>query len=70
MIDTIGSGIKRMFTRQRERSFPMADYELDDPKRVLVRLTGQVLDENDTRLLLSRTDLDLMARQRAEEAAQ
>jgi ATP-dependent DNA helicase RecG len=25
MIDTIGSGIKRMFTRQRERSFPMPD---------------------------------------------
>jgi ATP-dependent DNA helicase RecG len=26
MIDTIGSGIKRMYTRQRERSFPMPDY--------------------------------------------
>lgn len=60
MIDTIGSGIKRMFTRQRERSFPMPDYELDDPKKVVVRLTGQVLDENYTRLLLNRTDLDLM----------
>ena len=60
MIDTIGSGIKRMFTRQRERSFPMPDYELDDPKKVVVRLTGQVLDENYTRMLLSRTDLDLM----------
>jgi ATP-dependent DNA helicase RecG len=33
---------------------------LDDPKKVVVRLTGQVLDENYTRLLLSRTDLDLM----------
>ena len=32
MIDTIGSGIKRMFTRQWERSFPLPDYELDDPK--------------------------------------
>ncbi len=60
MIDTIGSGIKRMFTRQRERSFPMPDYELDDPKKVAVRLTGQVLDENYIRLLLSQTDLDLM----------
>lgn len=60
MIDTIGSGIKRMFTRQRERSFPMPDYELDDPKKVVVRLTGQILDENYTRLLLSQTDLDLM----------
>ena len=60
MIDTIGSGIKRMFTRQWERSFPMPDYELDDPKRVAVRLTGQVLDENYTQLLLSKAELDLM----------
>jgi ATP-dependent DNA helicase RecG len=60
MIDTIGSGIKRMFTRQRERSFPMPDYELDDPQKVVVRLTGQVLNENYTQLLLSETELDLM----------
>jgi len=60
MIDTIGSGIKRMFTRQRERSFPMPDYELDDPKKVVVRLTGQVLDENYTQLPLSETELDLI----------
>jgi len=49
-----------MFTRQRERSFPMPDYELDDPKKVAVRLTGQVLDENYTRLLLSQTELELI----------
>lgn len=60
MIDTIGSGIKRMFTRQRERSFPMPDYELDDPKKVVVRLTGQVLDDDYTRLLLTQTELDLL----------
>ena len=60
MIDTIGSGIKRMFTRQRERSFPLPDYELDDPKKVVVRLTGQVMDENYTQLLLSQTQLDLI----------
>lgn len=59
MIDTIGSGIKRMFTRQRERSFPMPDYDLSDPKKVGVLLTGQVLDENYTRLLLSQIELDL-----------
>ncbi len=59
MIDTIGSGIKRMFTRQRERSFPMPDYDLSDPKKVAVLLTGQVLDENYTRLLLSQIELDL-----------
>ncbi len=60
MIDTIGSGIKRMFTRQRERSFPMPDYELADTRRVGVRLSGQIMDENYTRLLLSQTELDMM----------
>ncbi len=59
MIDTIGSGIKRMFTVQRERFFPMPDYELDEPGRVRVRLFGKLLDENYTRLLLEKTDLDL-----------
>ena len=60
MIDTIGSGIKRMFTLQRQRSFPMPDYELSDPNKVMVRLTGRVLDENYTRLLMSQASLDLM----------
>lgn len=60
MIDTIGSGIKRMFKRQRDRSFPLPDYELDDPGKVVVRLTGRVLDENYTQLLMRQTDLDLL----------
>jgi len=60
MIDTIGSGIKRMFTKQRERNFPMPDYDLAEPNRVKVRVAGEVLDEKYTRMLLARTDLDLM----------
>ena len=60
MIDTIGSGIKRMFTVQRQRFFPMPDYDLSDPERVRVRLIGKVLDENYTRLLIEKTDLSLM----------
>jgi len=60
MIDTIGSGIKRMFTVQRQRSFPMPDYELSDPGKVVVRLTGRVLDENYTQLLMSQAELDLL----------
>jgi ATP-dependent DNA helicase RecG len=59
MIDTIGSGIKRMFTMQRERNFPMPDYDLS-PKRVEVRIIGKVIDENYTRLLMQRTDLALL----------
>lgn len=59
MIDTIGSGIRRMFTRQRERSFPLPDYDLAEADRVAVRLIGRILDENYTRLLLSQTGLEL-----------
>lgn len=60
MIDTIGSGIKRVFSVQRSRFFPMPDYDLSDPQRVRVRLSGKILDENYTRLLISKTDLSLI----------
>lgn len=60
MIDTIGSGIKRIFTLQRNRFFPMPDYDLSEPNRVRVRLSGKILDENYTRLLISKTDLSLV----------
>lgn len=60
MIDTIGSGIKRMFRRQRERNFPMPDYDLTDPGRVKVRIIGGVIDEKYTRMLMALDNLDLM----------
>ncbi len=59
MIDTIGSGIKRMFTVQRKRYFPMPDYDLREPERVTVRVHGRILDENYTNLLLRDTELEL-----------
>lgn len=34
MIDTIGSGIKRMFFTQKKRFFPLPDYDLSDPTSV------------------------------------
>ncbi|MDD4803542.1 MAG: hypothetical protein PHF24_11510 [Syntrophomonas sp.] len=59
MIDAYGSGIKRMFIKQRERFFPLPDYELNEPERVKVRIWGRILNENYTRLLLNKLDLDL-----------
>lgn len=59
MIDTQGGGIKRMFQAQRRRFFPMPDFDLSQPERVVVSLQGRILDERYTRLLMSRTDLDL-----------
>lgn len=43
LIDTIGSGIKKMFRLQRERFFPMPDYDLSN-ERVSVKIMGKVLD--------------------------
>ncbi|MGH8568699.1 MAG: ATP-binding protein, partial [Gammaproteobacteria bacterium] len=59
LIDTQGGGIKRMFETQRRRSFPLPDYDLSDPGRVAVSITGRILDERYTRLLTERTDLGL-----------
>lgn len=59
LIDTQGGGIKRMFETQRRRSFPLPDYDLDEPGSVAVSITGRILDERYTRLLMERTDLDL-----------
>jgi len=59
MIDTIGSGIKKMFQLQRRRNFPLPDYDLSNPDKVIVKIQGKVLDENYTRLLIEHTDLDL-----------
>lgn len=60
LIDTQGGGIKRMFETQRRRSFPMPDYDLDKPNEVAVSLTGRILDERYTRLLMERADIDLL----------
>lgn len=59
MIDTQGGGIKRMFMKQRERFFPMPDYDLSQPERVVVTLRGRILDERYTRVLMTRSGLDL-----------
>lgn len=59
MIDTQGGGIKRMFQKQRQRFFPMPDYDLSQTERVMVTLRGRILDERYTRLLMAQTDLDL-----------
>ena len=60
MMDTIGSGIKRMFVTQRKRLFPLPDYTIDSAtQRVEVRLYGRVLDAQFSRLLKLNADLNL-----------
>lgn len=59
MIDTQGGGIKRMFQKQTQRFFPMPDYNVAESDRVQVAIPGNILDEEYTRLLMERADLDL-----------
>jgi ATP-dependent DNA helicase RecG len=59
MIDTQGGGIKRMFTTQVKRFFPLPDYDLSNPGRVAVTVQGRILDECYTKLLMQKSDLDL-----------
>lgn len=61
MIDTQGGGIKRMFQTQMKRFFPLPDYDLSDPTRVVLTIRGTILSEQYTRMLMDRTDLDLWA---------
>lgn len=58
MVDTIGSGIRRMFGYQRDRLFPMPEYEFSN-ERVSLTLIGKVLDDDYATLLLQRQDLTL-----------
>jgi ATP-dependent DNA helicase RecG len=58
MIDTVGSGIKRMFRLQRERFFPMPDYDFTEGK-VKTMLTGKVLDIDFARTLARNPALSL-----------
>lgn len=60
MIDTIGSGIKRIFRVQRDRNFPLPDYDLTLPGTVSVRITGKIIDPKYTRMLIRRRDLDML----------
>lgn len=60
MIDTVSRGIKKMFTEQMERRFPMPDYEIDnDKKEVAVRIYGNVINERYTNLLKENKNLTL-----------
>lgn len=59
MIDTIGGGIKKMFEIQRKRFFPLPDYDLGRPEKVIAKIQGRVLNENYTRLLIKNSDMDL-----------
>ena len=59
MIDTIGSGIKKMFSKQKERFFPMPDYDISDETRTRVTILGEIINDNYAHQLKTHPDLRL-----------
>lgn len=58
MIDTIGSGIKRMFRIQKDKYFPLPEYDFSNNK-VKVTIIGKVVDLNYARKLAELPTLSL-----------
>ena len=60
MIDTVSRGIKKMFSEQWRRHFPMPDYEIDQiKKKVVVRIYGNEINKRYTDLLKTNNTLSL-----------
>lgn len=59
MIDTVGSGIRRVYNIQKEKFFPLPDYDLSEDNRVKVTLYGKIIDENYSKILFEKTNLDI-----------
>lgn len=58
MVDTIGSGIKKMFNFQRARFFPLPEYDFSE-NRVKVTVIGKVLDMDYASVLARDSELTL-----------
>ena len=59
MIDTVGSGIRRIYNIQKEKYFPLPDYDLSEENRVKVTLYGKIIDEKYSKILFEKTNLDI-----------
>lgn len=60
LMETLNSGVPKMFRRQRERFFPLPDFEIEnDPASVSVCIHGKVLDLNYVNALMRQSTLPL-----------
>lgn len=59
MIDTSTMGIRRVFRIQKEKYFPLPDYDLSNESQVAVTVYGKTLDDNYMHILYDNPDLDL-----------
>ena len=58
MIDTIGSGIRKLYEIQSKRYFPLPDYDLSN-RKVELTITGKILDIAYVQKLAEKKDLTL-----------
>jgi len=59
MIDSQSTGIRRVFRIQKERYFPLPDYNFSNRQQVTVCIYGKILDENYSQILFKNPDFDL-----------
>ena len=59
MIDSQSTGIRRVFRIQKERYFPLPDYDFSNRQQVKVCIYGRILDENYSQILFKNPDFDL-----------
>lgn len=59
MIDTAAMGIRKVFKIQKEKYFPMPDYDLERHNIVSATVYGKVIDENYTKLIYEHPEFDL-----------
>lgn len=59
MIDRLGYGIHTMYLSQKNRYFPLPDYEQSEQDHVILQIFGHSIDENYSKLLIENKDLEL-----------
>lgn len=58
MIETQGGGIRKIYNFQKQRFFPLPDYNFEDNK-VKVTIIGKILDENFAKIIIKNSNLGL-----------
>lgn len=59
MIDTQSMGIRKVYRIQKEKYFPMPDYDLNTFNQVNVTVYGRVLNDNYTKVLFEHPEFDI-----------
>ncbi len=59
MIDTQSMGIRKVYRIQKDKFFPMPDYDLKTVNQVNVRVYGRVLNDNYTKVLFEHPEFDI-----------